>query len=80
MPTTAPTCNPTPAAMRRLAPRPCPACGCASAAALATLPSGRQALVEACPICGRQTAALLPVGQVGQPPAGEPPHRSAVEA
>jgi len=37
----------------------CPACGMPAPAMLAVLPSGRQALIEACAICGRQEATPL---------------------
>ena len=43
--------------------RDCPNCGMPEAAALATLPSGRRALIEACAICGRQEAAPVSAEQ-----------------
>jgi transcription elongation factor Elf1 len=43
----------------------CPACGMPAPALLATLPSGRRVLVEACAICGLQQTT--PVN--GMPPA-----------
>ena len=63
----------------RLADRPCPRCGMAAPAILATLPSGRRALIEACAICCRQEAtavdpqqaAVLLEGRHGRQPAGE---------
>jgi len=54
----------------RLPDRPCPVCGVPAAAMLATLPSGRKVLVEACAICGRQEAAPVDSPRA-DPPEGK---------
>ena len=44
---------------QRLPDHRCPACGMPAPALLATLPSGRRVLVEACAVCGRQNVAVV---------------------
>jgi len=52
----------TPATSRRLPDGPCPSCGALAARAVAYLPSGRRALIEACAICGRQNVSPVEEG------------------
>ena len=59
------TVSPSKSNQVRLPDRPCPACGTPSPAMLATLPSGRRAVVEACAICGRQEVSAIPSNQKG---------------
>ena len=56
----------------RLGDRPCPGCGTLAAALLATLPSGRRALIEACAICGRQEVTPADARTASAPPHGRP--------
>jgi len=62
--------SPSTASKIRLRDRRCPVCGIPAAAMLATLPSGRRALVEACAVCGRQEATPVGPEESGEPVAG----------